>query len=948
MDQINYQSYEKAERFDPVTRPNVLPALDRRNNRLQQAEQQFLAGLRQNARTKQINAAQSGKDLEALSQFSTSLVDYLTEKEQAAMQERIKAEDAAGEAAAYQDYISGNFTADPAYDEAAAEFDANTDTANAAGQAILDKDGNNYPAVRQIRESSGQYQMGYQRAKARIAGLEFGAYMENAMSEIDMTGMNEAEREAVVDGLRSRFMQEYGLTGLHPQFLARELYPQMIDNMSRINSTVRREAAIEDSFRVRNEAAATFVGDKNINRLLTTVAGTVDANGKKIGYQGAWDFFITQVGDQLKAGMLTMQDLKDLENQPIPGDPKGRTYGQLHKTKFTQIRKDLQAYERQEYANREQDNARQFKDLEDQLIKDFNQDPDGVTDEQIEKLQTNFIKNYGRRSDRLDEYKATLSVDSKQKLQQEKDIQLLARNYMLTPDRLKKFHPDLQSKYMSQAQQQAKMMKEKGGAIKTQMDAIETLVETTAGVTPLSKKDFTVPLKVAEMQQYFTEQLQNLTLGGVEGQEAIDTAMTRTVAKFREQVANNPVKPGTGQAYRDVLRSIPDANASAQAAQSRLRDLNESIRGGEAALDEEGGVFSKEELEKMIEGIGLPGWTPNSMLNYVAQELNVDPLTVLNRQLKAAGMNELPPSPAMEIIQNEVSPLQQQLMLQFPTPERSHRGMVSVSGPFKKELLPSNAQQFGDMIESAAGKYGIPPAIIAGLLETESAWKTTAVSPAGAEGLAQFMPATAREFGVDPYDPASAIDGAAKYLRYLMDTHGFDLNTAIKAYNGGPGGIDKSVENREYLPKVLKAAGKYGYGQQSLAEPAVMRATSPVLVYFVGETGPASTGFHSDTKRVDRKFFEVAELDEYIEVEYNGKRVPLSQTPQTSGFYDRRSGGRLHAGYDHALPENTKIYAKNGAKVTYKGDSGDGNGDVVAVYIPGMDAEIQFLHGTAP
>ena len=81
-------------------------------------------------------------------------------------------------------------------------------------------------------------------------------------------------------------------------------------------------------------------------------------------------------------------------------------------------------------------------------------------------------------------------------------------------------------------------------------------------------------------------------------------------------------------------------------------------------------------------------------------------------------------------------------------------------------------------------------------------------------------------------DPETAIMYAGEYLKKLMDDYGFDLNTAIKAYNGGPGGIDKSRENRVYLPKVLKAAGKYGYGQQVMREPAVIQSlASPVLAY---------------------------------------------------------------------------------------------------------------------
>ena len=133
MEQINYQDYEQAEGFNPVQRTDVTAGLDRRNARLAQDEQEFLQGLRRNTQTNVQNAAQKGKDLEALAQFSKTLVDYLTEKEKTSMQERIKQEDAAGEAQAYQDFMTGNLQPDPQYDEATKQFEEAGDAA-APGQ----------------------------------------------------------------------------------------------------------------------------------------------------------------------------------------------------------------------------------------------------------------------------------------------------------------------------------------------------------------------------------------------------------------------------------------------------------------------------------------------------------------------------------------------------------------------------------------------------------------------------------------------------------------------------------------------------------------------------------------------------------------------------------------------------------------------------------------------
>ena len=258
-------------------------------------------------------------------------------------------------------------------------------------------------------------------------------------------------------------------------------------------------------------------------------------------------------------------------------------------------------------------------------------------------------------------------------------------------------------------------------------------------------------------------------------------------------------------------------------------------------------LFTTEQVQAMSKGFGTKGFQLDPRLTYAADKLGVDPLSLLNSQREANGLGELPPPPSAEVIQQELTPLQQQLLNKFKSPERSQRGLSGVS-TFKPELLPGRAQQYATTIQSAAKKYDIPEAILAGLIETESSWIPGQISKAGARGLAQFMPATAAEMGVNVNDPTSSINGAAKYLRHLMDNYGMNLHTAIKAYNGGPGGIDKSRENREYLPKVLKSAGKYGYGQSNRTDmstirpsqrsPAIVSTTNPQQV-----TGPTNTPY---------------------------------------------------------------------------------------------------------
>ena len=91
-----------------------------------------------------------------------------------------------------------------------------------------------------------------------------------------------------------------------------------------------------------------------------------------------------------------------------------------------------------------------------------------------------------------------------------------------------------------------------------------------------------------------------------------------------------------------------------------------------------------------------------------------------------------------------------------------------------------------------------------------------AVSKTGAEGVAQIHAwYCCRNFKVNPYDPASAIDGAARYLRYLIDYFKGDVKKAIYAYNGGMGNIERlgigfNEENANYYPEVIKNSYKYG------------------------------------------------------------------------------------------------------------------------------------------
>jgi len=134
-----------------------------------------------------------------------------------------------------------------------------------------------------------------------------------------------------------------------------------------------------------------------------------------------------------------------------------------------------------------------------------------------------------------------------------------------------------------------------------------------------------------------------------------------------------------------------------------------------------------------------------------------------------------------------------------------------------RRVLPDAAPSIGggggtspyaSLFESSGARYGVSPEVLAAVARAESGNNPSAVSPAGAQGLMQLMPATAQGLGVDAFDPAQAVDGAARLLSDHLQKFG-SLPLALAAYNAGPGavrrygGIPPYQETQGYVARIL-------------------------------------------------------------------------------------------------------------------------------------------------
>jgi hypothetical protein len=168
------------------------------------------------------------------------------------------------------------------------------------------------------------------------------------------------------------------------------------------------------------------------------------------------------------------------------------------------------------------------------------------------------------------------------------------------------------------------------------------------------------------------------------------------------------------------------------------------------------------------------------------------------RVFSGAGVTEMPASAITGYELEEILP---------PAP-------VVQTPPVKETPVPEPAAATpAEFAAQAAKKFQLPGSFVRSVMKAESGFQPNVVSPKGAIGLMQLLPATARELGVDPGDPQENANGGAQYLRDLLARYESDPNQvllALAAYNAGPGAVERYHgvppfrETREYILRVLK------------------------------------------------------------------------------------------------------------------------------------------------
>lgn len=688
-------------------------------------------------------------------------------------------------------------------------------------------------SVMATRNLSPARTLGRARAVAEMASVQYKSWLADRLQGDDQTvftyngvemtpAMAETpdQKEAAARVLRKQFMQSNGMFGMKPELISNALKQMKFGEME-VLDTERQYYAIGQSEQMVGEARTIFEADVKdttragggFTKLLSTLARSVDRNGRPLGYAGAWAQMQNILKEGFDVGAISQEALDAIKATPTVDQPN-KTYGDRFGWRFSKLEEELNQERIQNVQQNESERRAAMSEwvngLRDELSKSG-----PVNDQTIQELITYSLNQFGEVPDYLKTYASQMTVEQISGQELTKEFETLAQRGALTPEMVQnpRVPFDVQQRFLGIAQQQVKAMQSSGN-FKDGIDQITAALKAKIKVsTPQGEPEsYTYIGAVASAKAEFMAIVSARIKMGDDPGTAQQVALQQIMPQIQMENGGKYAVDMAGAEFTGFV--IKRGNGTSVAnAQRHMAAVTSKIKArGGAALDREK-LIPTELLQEADSRRDSPQYNPPPIAQYISEIYggSISSWDVLNRQLQAQGYDPINPPPPLQATSGIDSRFQRFFNYRA-TGNRVGRALMSY-GQFNPDLVPNG---YGQLIGNAANRFGVDPGLLAGLVATESAFNPNAVSRSGAIGLGQLMPGTARELGVDPRNPRQNIEGAAKYLRQMLDTFGGDLTAGLRAYNQGPGNQQRnpggvSSEAVEYPGKVLRAAARYGF-----------------------------------------------------------------------------------------------------------------------------------------
>jgi len=909
-DKVSFEGSAKSQGFKPIQAPDVTPLL-RQNMETQRSSMESVRTFGLKSGLQDLENSQ----LSNLAPFSKTLSDVITTGLEA-KRDQLKEE---GLQLAYTDGLPENVTRtfdaqEQQLKNTHEQIQRVADTAQQKGEA--------FEGVYQIRQLSGWKKYGYAMGMAQNAGSQYQGAMEQAFAEVP-EDTPVAEKAALLAQARGQYLSR--LADINPALLNKYAFPSMREADASLLNRWRKEDIARTQDRLADEAYSIWQNDPvngftdGVNALIRT--GKYDRRNARL-------FLLNSLTDPTQIDQIGEQTSWDGKT----------TWADKYPQEWADAKRRAIKAENDAYATGQMQVELEGRRWFDQVQQLWREQP--PTDHEIEAARNYMQDNFeGYIDPDLETYKPR-STDRESERYYTDLFDRASRSGALTESMLQdpKVPKTVYDAYIGRAQANDKARKD-APEFEQYTKQLKADIQGLTGRQDIDGSKPGEELAVAKAQADFQRIYLNKVRGGATNPA---TAAAEAYAEVKAQIDAGDAKPGNPAgiyAYdndKGFFNIIPK-NINGQWDKHKIavdNVINNAPKNDPGSVLDRTLLVPKSQVEEAVRNSSSPNWNPPPIANYISQRFGgtISPWEVMLRQARAHGVGELTPPPALQQVQETMSPEFARLLNYKPSSRRVSRAYIS-TGSFNPTLVKNG---YGNIILQAAQQHGIDPGLLAGLIEVESGFDPNQTSRAGAIGIAQIVPKYHPD--VDPRDPQASIFYAAKYLKQLETQLG-SIDEAVYAYNGGPGGIRKSDENRAYGPKVMKAAAKYGYGaDRGWSNPALLH---PRIAYITGNIGPTSTGPHLDVKRVGGGRFDAKALDRYVEVDDPTLgRVPLSRIPVTETFDGHVARGSH--GIDYGTYSGSKVYLRGGAKVV--SSSPTEHGDKLTIQLPNGQ-QFTFLHG---